>query len=135
MAHLTHTEMKVIDSNVWISFISPNDSTHNLAIKLFEEYYTTEILLYDFVYAEVLTVLRNKNSDEGISLFLKLLEDWSISIHSLTSTTIQAATKFFLHFPNLSFPDALALTMSIQNKHELITFDKALQKAWLQVKK
>lgn len=131
MKSVIHTRMNskiIIDSSVWIALISKEDSCHETAIKAITKLHNTQIVIFDHVYAETLTVLRNKLSEKHCDKFIKLLRMLQRKVTITTQESMTLANSFFFRFKKLSFIDSILLSSSSLRKTRILTFDKNLQK-------
>lgn len=121
--------MIIVDTSVWISFLNPFDSNHIKAKGVFSGLGTDEIVVFDYIYTESLTVFRNKVSDEHCAYFTKFLLDWDISLSFTDHVIARLATEYFFQFKKLSFTDCLILASAKINDYKIATFDTDLLKA------
>lgn len=121
--------MIILDTSVWVSYLSPTDSNHDRAEQLFLVTKAEDIVVFDYVYIESMTVFRNKVADEYCKYFTQFLLDWEISISFTDHVLIRLATSYFFQFKKLSFTDCLILASAKVNDYEIATFDTDLQKA------
>lgn len=126
--------MMIIDSAIWIAFLKKDDSCHELAKHVFQKLSLNEMLIYDHIYSEVMTVLRNRVSEEACMSFKNFFEDLDVPILLVNDIIFMLANLYFLLFKKLSFTDCIMLASSKIYQHELRTFDKNLQKAWEKVR-
>ncbi len=122
--------MMMIDSSIWVALFDKNDSCHAEAVKLMENLNSKFIKLINHVYAEVLTVLKNKKLNNECQKFINFLSITKIKINFSNENSFTLANFLFFQFKKLSFADCLLISMSNLNNTELMTFDKALKKAW-----
>ncbi len=120
--------MILIDTSVWVSFLSLADSNHEKAEKIFEGLTTNEIIVFDYIYTESMTVFRNKVADDHCQYFRKLLNELEIDLYFTDHVVIRLATEYFFKFKKLSFTDCLILASAKVNDYEIATFDIDLQK-------
>lgn len=121
--------MIIIDTSIWISFFNPLDSNHDKAKNVFSGVKTEDVIVFDYIYTESMTVFRNKVSDACCRYFTQFLLDWDIPISFTDHVMIRLATKYFFQLKKLSFTDCLILASAKMNNYEIATFDTDLQKA------
>jgi len=117
---------KIIDSNIWIARFDKNDSTHEVALKVFESL-NSQILITQFIISEVSTILQFKLWKEYSNSFLNwILKSENIEI--LEEIESFELINFYTKndFKKLSFIDHSLLLLS--KEFEIITFDKDLNK-------
>lgn len=121
--------MIIIDTSLWVSFLNPADSNHDRAKQIFLSIKAKEIIVFDYIYTESMTVFRSKVADEYCIRFTQFLRDWQISIFFIDQIIVRLANIYFFQFKKLSFTDCLILASAKINNYELSTFDNALEKA------
>lgn len=121
--------MILIDTSVWVSYLSPKDSNHDKAEQLFLKIKAEDIIVFDYIYTEGLTVFRNKVADTYCTYFTQFLLDWDIPLSFTDHVLIRLATEYFFQFKKLSFTDCLILASAKVNDYEIATFDTELMKA------
>ncbi|MEI7511075.1 MAG: PIN domain-containing protein [Candidatus Peregrinibacteria bacterium] len=120
--------MILVDTCVWISLIDENDTNHEKAIEIFSSFSISEVVILDQIYAEILTVLRYKVSEDTCKRFYYFIKRYSIPVLD-SFNDLESGASLFLQYPKLSFVNALLVHWKKQKKYEVITFDKSLQKA------
>lgn len=120
----------MIDTSVWVSLMRRADHNHDKAKQLVFNINPFELQVFDHVYFEILTVLRNKISDEACIKFINFIKDFKKHIIISSKKIITLANFLFFKYKKLSFTDCLLMASAKTNKAELITFDKELNKAW-----
>lgn len=130
MVPLTPIEMIMIDTSVWVALLDKGDSLHKKAKDAVRNVQPNQLKIFDHIYIETLTVIRNKVSDFYCEQFIKFLKNCNLEINLTSRKILTLATFLFFQFKKLSFPDCLIMASAKINKAELITFDKALKKAW-----
>jgi len=118
--------MYVIDSCVWISLFSDTDSQHNKAKELFSKIKPSSIVLLDYVYAEVLTVLRLKFPKKSCKLFVEMLKKININLERTSVNNYLIANSVFFSNKKLSFIDSIIVAYARINDSEIISFDKTI---------
>jgi predicted nucleic acid-binding protein len=121
--------MVIIDSSVWVAFLNENDSQHSKAKKIFNEL-KTGIMLPEYVFMEVATILLIKANKKVAAKFIEISEDNSdIEIYLSNGELFLSTIQLFKDSAEekLSFVDMSLLFLSASYK--TITFDKNLQKA------
>ncbi len=121
--------MKILDSNVWISFFNKNDINHKKASKILALLFKGEIYLTDYIILEVSTILLQKASKDIANSFVEFVQD-AININIIYSQEL-LFDKYLEFFKNnnylkLSFVDQSLVFLS--KDFEIITFDKELLK-------
>ncbi len=121
--------MKIIDSNVWISFFNLNDINNKKAESVLNDLKNDRICVTEYIILEVSTILLQKVSKDTADWFINFIEE-SNNIHIVYSSqeTFKKYMDFFRNnsFLKLSFVDQSLLFLS--KNFEIITFDKALNK-------
>lgn len=126
--------MILIDTSVWVALMDSQDSCHHQAKSLVKDMFYEDVGIFDHIYSEILTVLRNKTSDENCAKFIEYLKYTKININFSSRESFFLAKAFFFKFPKISFIDSLLMAFAKETNSDLITFDKELKKAWEQVK-
>lgn len=134
MVPLILIEMIILDTAVWIALLNKKDSCHNRAKGIAKNINYSALQIFDHIYIETLTVLRNKTTDLACKKFIKFFQDAKQDIIITNKKFFVLANHFFFRFKKLSFTDCLILAAAKVDKSQLITFDKALQKAWEEIK-
>jgi len=122
--------MIIFDSCIWIALLNSEDSCHEQALEIFEEYKNKRILLPDFVYIEVLNLLKRKTSMEICKNFLQTVMKMGIDPLSSGREELTSASGIFFNKNRLSFTDCLLIAMSKLRNMMLITFDRELSRIW-----
>lgn len=125
--------MIILDTAIWIALLKSDDSCHELAKNLVKNISPEGIWLFDHVYIESMTVLRNKSAESKCWNLRKFFEDSKIQIILTNEAIFSLANSYFFLYTKLSFVDALILASAKLNHLQLITFDKELQKAWANI--
>ena len=131
--------MILIDSNVILGALNPQDSLHQIAraaIQQIEEK-NEKMVLTNFVLSECITVEQYKRGKEkAIKLSEYLLNYNQVEVlHVAEVDFLKALSLFRKQNSNLSFIDCTLLQLAIENKWSLLTFDKALEKEYLEKRK
>lgn len=121
----------LVDTNVLVSAFNTKDSLHEKAVRIMDEC-PKPFVLHEYVVLETTTVLMNRASKAVADAFLKSTFDSADSwiLYSNQSAFLDVSEAFLKH--KLSFADAALLALS--DEYNVLTFDKALQKA-IQAKK
>ena len=119
--------MIVLDSSIWIAFINENDSQHKKAQEVFEVISIQGIILPDFIYSEVLTVLRLRVSHDACMSFISLIKEMNIEVSFFSEFFHEANLSFFSCESKLSFVDSFLVVLN-KNRYQVITFDRVLDK-------
>lgn len=120
--------MMILDSNVWIALYYEEDSQHKKALKLAPSF--RHIALTEYVILETCTILLAKVGKEASEKFLDhVFDNREIVILFSTREFFQETIRVFRgeNEKKLSAIDASLLYLS--GEHEVITFDKDLEKA------
>lgn len=121
--------MKIVDSNIWISFFNKDDINNSRATKILSELLNEKICLTDYIIIEVTTVLLQKASKHIADNFIEFVQN-SVNINIIYSSQIlfDKYLDFFKdnNFLKLSFVDQSLVFLS--KDFNVITFDKELIK-------
>lgn len=119
--------MIILDSNVWIALLHKNDSQHQKALQVLDGINNKNLVLPDFIFSEVLTVLKLKASIPHCHAFVKLIQKIELSVEHLSENYFIEANQYF--FSNkCSFVDCYLCALRKAN-YKIITFDEELKKA------
>ena len=121
--------MIIVDTSVWVSLFVSNDSNHDKAKEIFLSIRHNEVLVFDYVYAESLNVLRAKFNEDNCNIFINFISELENSIRFSDPAIARLATEYFFQFKKLSFTDCLILASAKLNDYEIATFDEELKKA------
>ena len=119
--------MIIFDSNIWIAYLNKSDSTHQQALKLFQETNIKDILITEYLLLEIVTVLKQIQGYKFAHKFIQQVTDENISF--IESKNFYAKTLLLfqsLGEDKLSFVDVSLLYLS--EKHKVKTFDKRLKR-------
>lgn len=130
MEPLIRIEMIMIDTSVWVALLYDQDTCHEKAKKIVEKICYKDLQVFDHIYTETLTVLRNKVSDLAGKKFFRFFHDVKLNIFISTEEIFNLANNIFFNNDKLSFTDALIIAAAKSKNAKLITFDKTLNKAW-----
>ena len=122
--------MIILDSSVWIALINNDDSCYEKARNIVKNIFYEDIDIYDFIFTEILTVLRKKTSIKLCSKFIRFIDKTKIGITLNNEKLIKLANNTFFKFDKLSYTDCLILASALLSEARLVTFDKNLQKAY-----
>lgn len=120
--------MKVIfDSNVWIAYFREEDSLSKKAKEILENHEGI-IVIPEYIFLEVTTVLQIRTSKKTANLFMEMtLENDQVELLFSDEILFEETQKIFLtQEKKLSFTDCSLVSLS--SEFEIITFDEALQK-------
>lgn len=120
--------MMILDSNVWIALYYEEDSQHKKALRLAPSF--LRIAIPEYIILETSTILLVKVGKEASEKFLDhVFDNREITILFSTREFFQETVKVFRekNDKKLSAIDASLLHLSAE--HEVITFDKDLEKA------
>jgi predicted nucleic acid-binding protein len=120
----------MIDTCIWIALLRNRDTCHNQAKNIVKNIPHNKLAIYDYLYAETLTVARNKISESACQKFINFFKDCKINIQLTTEDVFTLANFLFFKFKRLSFTDCLLLASAKNNNAQLVTFDKELDKVW-----
>jgi predicted nucleic acid-binding protein len=121
--------MIIVDTSVWVSLFVRSDSNHDKAKKIFLSIRHNEVVVFDYIYAESLNVLRSKFDEENCNIFITFVNELDDSIRFSDPAITRLATEYFFQFKKLSFTDCLILASAKVNDYEIATFDTELMKA------
>ncbi|MEK7673096.1 MAG: PIN domain-containing protein [Patescibacteria group bacterium] len=127
--------MILLDTSVWIAFLDRDDSCHQQALEILVNLNYKDVEVIDHLYAETLTVFRNKGSDQYSINFMAFLTDEEIKVINTSNNAFGLAQELFFSFRKLSFNDSLLMAVAKELNAQLVTFDKELSKAWVEVNK
>lgn len=130
MVTLTPTEMIMLDTSLWIALLDSTDSCREKAINIVKSIESENLYIFDYIYAETLTVLRNKALDVKLHELTGFLEAGNLKVNISDSTMFSMANELFFRYKKLSFVDCTLMATAKIKKGHLLTFDKQLQKAW-----
>lgn len=118
----------ILDSNVWIALYLEEDSQHKKALKLAPSFW--QVAIPEYIILETCTILLLK-AGKGVSeKFLDyVFDNREVTVLFSTRDFFQETVRVFRekNEKKLSATDASLLYLS--NDHEVITFDKDLEKA------
>ncbi len=120
--------MIILDSNVWIAFFAEDDSQHEKAVQIFIR--EPKITVTEYCVLETATILINKTNEDVANRFLDhITENEDVEILYSSQHSFQETMRVFRekNGKKLSAIDASLLYLSME--HEVITFDKDLEKA------
>lgn len=120
--------MMILDSNVWIAVYHAEDSQHKKALKLTSSF--RQVAIPEYVILETCTILLTKAGQDISEKFLDyVFDNREITILFSTREFFQEIIRVFRekNGKKLSAIDASLLYLS--SEHEVITFDKDLEKA------
>lgn len=127
--------MIMLDTSIWVALLDQDDPCHEKAKNIAGETDTNKLKIYDHIYIETLTVLRNKISESACYRFMYFFKDINQGILLSDNENFSLANIYFFQFSKLSFTDCLLIASAKLNKTEIKTFDKELIQAWEKVKK
>lgn len=115
----------VLDSSVWVALFIDGDSQHTEALDVIDGIVGFIYIPYTVI-SEVATVLTNKYSKDQADTFLQFIlhDSRCVLIDNQHSTDI---TAFLDSKETLSFPDISIVTLALQHRAELITFDRKMR--------
>lgn len=121
--------MIILDSNVWIAFLSKTDSQHEKAENVFAELDSEKIVLPEYLFVEICSVLSMRVNKKTANAFIDFVSDNNdINIFLSDEAYFAGSTKIFQEMKTgkLSFVDCSLLYLS--DFYDVLTFDKLLQK-------
>jgi predicted nucleic acid-binding protein len=127
--------MNAIDSSVLVALLNEADKHHSKALEMLKGTDVEKVLLLDYIYIEVMNVLKRKYSIDLCRKFMDFLKFWNIEIAMKEFEEIKMANAIFTEKNNLSFEDCLLIAGAMRRNAELITFDEELKSAWNKLKK
>lgn len=122
--------MTMLDTAIWIALMKNDDTNHQLAKEIVKEVHLQDLEIYDHIYMETLTVLRNKVSELACHQFANFFKELKINIVISNGKILALANILFFQFKKLSFTDCMIIASAKLARAQLFTFDKYLQKAW-----
>lgn len=121
--------MKIIDSNVWISFFNKDDINNKKARELLTKLMESDIYLTDYIIVEVVTILLFKAWKDIADSFVDFANN-SINVKIIYSSQVlfDRYLDFFKfnNFLKLSFVDQTLVFLS--KDFDIISFDRDLNK-------
>ncbi len=120
--------MIVVDSSVWVALYNELDNQHQKAVGLSAS--LSDVALPEYVLLETCTLLLAKAGEDAAEKFLEYsLDSAEVTVLYSSPDFVQETVRLFRRLKNrkLSFVDISLLLLS--QSHEVVTFDKALQKA------
>ncbi len=119
---------KFLDSSVVVALFRAEDTLHQKALSFFVS--GDKFMIPDYVVAESLTVLKNREGSEIANKCADfLLNSKVVDIYSVQEVEFLFALDYFVKNQNkLSFVDTILLSLSEYSGHEIVTFDKELAK-------
>ncbi len=121
--------MIILDSNVWIGFLSVNDSNHEQAVRVWSGL-VWPILLPEYVLLEVATVLSLRVDKKTADAWLAyVFDNKDVELLPSNGEFLLEVAAWYLRKPHrgLSFVDVALLYLG--KHHTVITFDAQLRKA------
>lgn len=121
--------MKILDSNIWISYIIKDDINHKKANEIFDNLENEVIYISEYIIIEITTILLQKWWKDITNLFIKMYKNnTNIKIIYVSQILFNNFLNFFVknNYNKLSFIDQSLLYLS--KEFEIITFDKNLIK-------
>lgn len=119
----------VVDSNVLIAFLDPNDAQHPVARERLTPWLAIphDMLLPASVYGEILVAPIRIGRTGEIERFL---QESRAQIMELTREIARQAAQLRADSPSLRLPDALVAATAVHYRAVLLTLDLRLQKMW-----
>lgn len=122
--------MRIFDTNIWVAYLNTADSQHAKATKLFEKHSQDQLAIPEYVILEVSTILAQRASKQIANQFLDFaLDNENIAVlfanRELFDNTVAAFQQ--QRSKRLSFVDTALVALA--KEHQVITFDKALNRA------
>ena len=120
--------MMIVDSSVWVALYNELDSQHRKALSFSTAF--VDVAITEYVLLETSTLLLTKAGVDAAEKFLEYsLDSAEITVLYSSPEFLQETAGLFRSLENrkLSFVDISLLLLS--KSHEVVTFDKALQKA------
>ena len=115
----------ILDSCVWLSLFSPDDSNHEKAKEVFASV-ENQIVIPEIIFGEIATLLRRRKKEAQLQKFSSLCLESSMLLP--TGRLLWRTAVRYPHAPKkLSFIDTALYVLS--KEYEVITFDRALKKA------
>ena len=120
--------MMIVDSSVWVALYNEFDSQHRKALSFSTAF--VDVAVAEYVLLETSTLLLSKAGVDVAEKFLEYsLNSAEVTVLYSSPEFLQETARLFRGLKNkrLSFVDISLLLLS--ESHEVVTFDKALQKA------
>ena len=120
--------MTILDSSVFVALYNESDSQHQKAVRLSAS--ISDIALSEYILLETCTLLLAKAGADVAERFLEYsLDSADVTILFSSPDFFRGTAHLFRRLKNkkLSFVDVSLLLLS--KSHEVITFDRALEKA------
>lgn len=116
----------ILDSSIWIAYLSPSDSQHDKAVKQLQTLGDAHYLVPDYVLGEVVSVLKNMRDVATAMRFLdSVMESDGASILPMGDWLGSIAHEFRAYSASgLSFVDCALVALS--REYTIHTFDKEL---------
>lgn len=120
----------IIDSSFWVALFLPQDSNHDIAVKIAKEIdiVNQTVFINNFVIEETLTILTYKGTKNIAAEFLNAMND--IGILYTSSSIDEHIGYFYVTKHKISFADHSIIFDAIKYNLHLITFDKQQEKIW-----
>ena len=127
---------KTIDSNVLIGVFLPGDRLEEKATEILKKINTSEkrLFVHPLVLIEVLSILKYKGGLELAIKSKKIILSNFESEEKLGSITKRAG-RIFEKYRKIGMVDAILLDYCLDNKVELVTLDKEMEKIWEKLKR
>ena len=119
-----------VDSNYLIALSNPNDSLHDIAIRLSDKLLkeNTNLFISNYVFLEIVTVLTQRvNKEIALITGTELLQNRQVEIIHITKNLQQKSWEIFkmINKKNISFVDCSCIAvMEFENISTLLSFDK-----------
>lgn len=123
----------ILDTSIWVALLDEDDSCHHDAAKIIADIHPEDLHISDYIYCEILTVLRRKNLEFMIRELINFISDFNIKVKFIDQDLFNLASSLFLNFEKLSFTDCAILATAKFNREKLFTFDKQLEKAYQKI--
>jgi predicted nucleic acid-binding protein len=119
----------VVDADVLIAFVNPDDAQHALADERLTPWIALphRVLVPASVYSEILVAPVRRGTGEDIDLFLV---DLRADVVDVSREIAWRAAHLRAQNPSLRLPDAFTAATALQRRADLLTLDLKLQKIW-----
>ncbi len=119
--------MIILDSNVWIAFLNTDDSQHKKAIKVFGEINGKKVIMPEYIFLEICTILRLRTNKEVTDSFVRyILSNRDVDVLLSDKNLFGETIRLFLENKKISFIDTSLVALA--NTYKVISFDKQLVK-------
>ncbi|MBU0591751.1 PIN domain-containing protein [Candidatus Micrarchaeota archaeon] len=125
----------ILDTSVFIAFFHDTDVHHTKAVEIFKIAEERKIIISDYLFNEIITVLLRKIGLKKVKQIIDfLLNDEALIIrHTSRDEFFEVIDIFKKQNDHLSFVDCSIIWLSKQHNLEVATFDKSLKQEILKI--